>query len=293
MSDFVLFTDSCCDLPDEMAREWGLEVLPLCVQLGDESFANYLDGRELSINQLYSRMRNGQMPTTSAVSVGSFEDAMRIHLEAGRDILYVGFASALSTTYQSAMIAAEELRPIFPQRTIEVVDSHCATLGQGLLMILCAQQQQNGATLAQVKAFAQEQQSKIHHWFAVDDLNHLRRGGRISNMSAVVGSMLSIKPILWVTAKGKLEAVGKERGRKASLNALVQKVETLEEPMQKQMIFIAHGDCIEDAQYVERQLIEKLGISADRIRIHFFGAVVGCHTGPGTMGIFFVGGNAR
>lgn len=289
MEPYVIISDSCCDLPAQMAQDAGMEILPLSVQIGDESFANYLDGRELTSKELFTRIRGGAMPSTSAVSVGLFEDAMVKHLQAGSDILCITFTSALSTTHQSAVIAANELREQYPQRTIHVVDSLCASLGQGLLLKLCAEKQAAGATLEEALSFAKDMAPRVDGWFSVEDLNHLKRGGRISATSAAVGSLLSIKPILRVNAEGKLENVGKERGRKGALAALVNKVATLATEKANYTMFVGHADCEEDAQFVAQQLVEKAGVPAENILIQMFGAVIGSHIGPGTVGVFFVG----
>ena len=217
MRDFVIMTDSCCDLTAQMADELGVVVLPLHLLIGEDTFANYLDGREIGFHEFYDRVRNGAMPTTSAVSVGSFEDAMRAVLQEGKDILCLNFSSALSTTYQSAVIAAEALRDEFPEATIHVLDTLSASVGQGLLVYLCAQQKFAGKSLDEVFRYAQEMAPKMAHWVTVDDLNHLKRGGRISATTAFVGSMLSIKPIIYVNDEGKLVSTAKVRGRKAAI----------------------------------------------------------------------------
>ncbi|WP_409967165.1 DegV family protein [Bengtsoniella intestinalis] len=293
MAKFALFTDSCCDLPAALAEQYDITALPLGVIIGEESFANYLDGRELTSQALYARIREGAMPSTNAVSVGNYEEAMRERLQAGDDILCINFSGVLSTTYQSAVIAATELRDEFPERIIEVIDSCDVSLGQGLLLLLCAQEQQKGATLEQVRDFALEKRLYIDHWFTVDDLNHLKRGGRISATSAVVGSMLAVKPILTINAEGKLEAVGKERGRKAAINTLVKKAVTLWENPKESLIMIGHADCEEEAFVIANQLKEKLGVSDDNIVVHCIGAVIGSHVGPGTMAVFFEGKASR
>ena len=180
MRDYVILTDSCCDLSAEMAAELGVEVLPLSLQMGDRTYRNYLDGREIGFHEFYERVRSGELATTSAVNVGEFEEKMREILKTGKDILSISFSSALSTTYQSSVIAAEELRSEFPDARIETVDTLCASLGQGLLVYLCAMEKQKGRSLDEVKTFAEQTRLHVCHWFTVDDLNHLKRGGRVS-----------------------------------------------------------------------------------------------------------------
>ena len=259
MRDFVLMTDSCCDMTPQMAEELGLIVLPLSLELGGATYHNYLDGREIGFSDFYSRIRSGETATTSAISVGTFEEAMRPVLESGRDILCLSFSSALSTTYQSAVIAAGEMREAFPEAKVHVVDTLCASLGQG----------------------------RICHWFTVDDLNHLKRGGRVSAATALFGTMLSIKPVLHVDDQGRLIPVSKARGRRASLLALVDRMEETAVEPGKQTIFISHGDCLEDAEFVAGEIRRRFG--TEDIRINYVGPVIGNHSGPGTMALFFVG----
>lgn len=286
MRDFVIMTDSCCDLPAQLADELGLVVLPLSVVMGDKSFRNYLDGREIGFKEFYSDIRGGAMPTTSAVSVGQFEEAMRPILAEGRDILCLNFSSALSATYQSACIAAEGLRDEFPGAAIHVLDTCCASIGQGLLLYLCAQQKKAGKSLDEVLAYAQETAPHVAHWVTVNDLNHLKRGGRISAATALFGTMLTIKPIIYVNEEGKLINVGKARGRKASLLTLVDELEKrLLDPSNP--VFISHGDCEEDAKFVAEEVEKRTG--AKTLVINYVGPVIGSHTGAGVIALCFLG----
>ena len=287
MGEFVIMTDSCCDMTDAMARELGLVVLPLSLQMGDQVYRNFLDGREIGFEEFYARIRSGKLATTSAVSVGDFSAAMRPLLESGRDILCINFSSALSTTYQSAVIAAEDLRGEFPDAKIFVVDSLCASLGQGLLVYLCAREQQKGRSIEEVHAYAEETKGSICHWFTVDDLNHLKRGGRISAATALFGTMLSIKPVMHVDDGGHLVPVSKARGRRASLLALVDHMaQTALDPAEGP-VFISHGDCENDARFVADEITRRFGNR--NIHLNFVGPVIGNHSGPGTVALFFVG----
>ena len=286
MRDFVIMTDSCCDLPAQLADEWGLVVLPLTVVMGDKSFRNYLDGREIGFQEFYTEIRGGAMPTTSAVSVGQFEEAMRPILAAGKDILCLNFSAALSATYQSACIAADGLREEFPDAAIHVLDTRCASIGQGLLLYLCAQQKKDGKTLDEVLAYAKETAPNVAHWVTVNDLFHLKRGGRVSAATAVVGTMLSIKPVIYVNEEGKLINVGKARGRKTSLTTLVDELEKrLLDPSLP--VFISHGDCEEDAKFVAEEVEKRTG--AKTMVINYVGPVIGSHTGAGVIALCFVG----
>ena len=287
MRDFVIMTDSCCDLTDQMARELELEVVPLSLHMGDHLYQNWLDGRDIPFEEFYARIRAGELATTSAVSVGEFEAHMRPILAQGKDILYIGFSSALSTTYQSAVIAADDLRAEFPDARIFVVDSLCASLGQGLLLYLCAQQKREGHSIGEVRSFAEATKGNICHWFTVDDLNHLKRGGRISAATALFGTMLAIKPVMHVDDGGHLTPVSKARGRKASLMALVDRMaETAVDPSHG-TVFISHGDCEGDALLVADEIVRRF--DNHDIHLNFVGPVIGNHSGPGTLALFFVG----
>ncbi len=287
MREFVIMTDSSCDLTAQMADELGLAVLPLSLQMGQDVYRNWLDGRDIGFEDFYTRIRAGETATTSAVSVGDFEAEMRKVLETGRDILCINFSSALSTTYQSASIAAGDLRGEFPEAKIFVVDSLCASLGQGLLLYLCVQEQRKGRSIGEVRAFAEATKGNICHWFTVDDLNHLKRGGRISAATALFGTMLSIKPVMHVDDGGHLTPVTKARGRKSSLLALVDKMAETAVAPSDSPVFISHGDCEGDALFVADEITRRFG-NKD-IRLNYVGPVIGNHSGPGTLALFFVG----
>lgn len=287
MRDYVLMTDSCCDLSAPLAQELGILVLPLSLELSGQTYHNYLDGREIGFSQFYDRIRAGETATTSAISVGAFEEAMRPVLESGKDILCLSFSSALSTTYQSAVIAAGEMAESFPEARIHVVDTLSASLGQGLLVYLCAKQKQAGLDIDALRDYAEQTKGRVCHWFTVDDLNHLKRGGRVSATAALFGTMLSIKPVLHVDDQGRLIPVSKARGRRAALTALVERMEQTAVDPETQTVFISHGDCLEDAQFVADEIRRRFG--TEDIRINFVGPVIGNHSGPGTMALFFLG----
>lgn len=287
MRDFVILTDSCCDLPAALAAQLEVVSAPLQLSLDGTEYRNLLDGSEIGFEEFYEKVRTGAMPTTSAVSVGAFAEMMRPILDSGKDILCLNFSSALSTTYQSAVIAAEDLKAEFPEADIRVVDSLSASLGQGLLVYLCAQQKAAGKSLDEVHAYAEDIKHKVCAWFTVDDLNHLKRGGRISAATAVFGTMLSVKPVMHMDETGHLVAVSKSRGRKASLIALVDEMEKRAVDPGEQTIFISHGDCRADAEFVAEEIRRRFGTK--EITIHFVGPVIGSHTGCGVVALFFVG----
>ena len=287
MRDYVIMTDSCCDLTDQMARDLELEVLPLTMHMDGQDYPNDLAGTAISNQEFYKRIRAGKLATTSAVNVGQFQDAMRRVLETGRDIVCVCFSSALSTTYQSAVIAAEDLRSEFPEAEIHVMDSLSASLGQGLLLYLAVEQKRKGLTAAELAKWVEDNRLTVCHWFTVDDLNFLKRGGRVSATTALLGTMLSIKPIMHTSDEGKLVPVSKARGRKAAIAALLDKIETLGIHPERQTMFICHADCEEDAKAVAQTIQDRFGTPT--VHINYIGPVIGSHTGPNTMGIFFVG----
>ena len=287
MRDYVIMTDSCCDLTDQMARDLELEVLPLTMHMDGQDYPNDLAGTAISNQEFYKRIRAGKLATTSAVNVGQFQDAMRRVLESGRDIVCVCFSSALSTTYQSAVIAAEDLRAEFPEAEIHVVDSLSASLGQGLLLYLAVEQKRKGLTAVELAKWVEDNRLTVCHWFTVDDLNFLKRGGRVSATTALLGTMLSIKPIMHTSDEGKLVPVSKARGRKAAIAALLDKIEALGIHPEKQTMFICHADCEEDAKAVAQTIQDRFGTPT--VHINYIGPVIGSHTGPNTMGIFFVG----
>lgn len=287
MADFVLMTDSCCDLSAEMQQELNLTVLPLLFQIGDQTYRNWPDGREIEFHEFYERIRNGELATTSAVSVGDFGAAMHEILSSGKDLLYLAFSSALSTTYQSAMIALEDMKEEFPDRKVLVVDTKCASMGQGLLTYLCAKEKASGKSLEEVRDFAEATKLQVCHWFTVDDLNHLKRGGRINATTALFGTMLSIKPVMHVDNEGRLIPASKARGRKAALTALVDHMEQTATDPAHQTVFISHGDCIEDAKWVADEVTRRFGTTD--IHMNYVGPVIGNHSGPGTLALFFLG----
>ena len=285
MSDYVIMTDSCCDLSAELAAELELEVLPLRLELEGRSYRNLLDGGEIGFQEFYSKVRSGAMPVTSAVNVGEFDAAMRPILEAGKDILCLCFSSALSTTYQSACIAAQEVQETYPDCKVLVVDSRAASLGQGLLVYLTVQEKRRGRTIEEVRDFVEQKKDHICHWFTVDDLNHLKRGGRVSAAAALFGTMLQMKPVLHVDGEGHLIPVDKVRGRRASVNALLQKMDELvEDPS---VVFISHGDCEAEAVALGEAIKAKYPV--ERLEINYVGPVIGNHTGCGVLALFFVG----
>lgn len=285
MRDFVILTDSCCDFTAQMVEELELSVLPLSFTMEGKEYFNYPDNRDIQPGDFYSRLRGGAMGTTAAINVGTFHEAMEPIIAAGKDILCVSFSSGLSTTYQSACIAAQEIRDAHPDSKILVVDSRAASLGQGLLVYLTVQEKRRGRSIEEVRDFVERKKDHICHWFTVDDLNHLKRGGRVSAAAALFGTMLQMKPVLHVDDDGHLIPVDKVRGRKASVSALLKKMDELvEDPS---VVFISHGDCEEEAVALGEAIKAKYPV--ERLEINYVGPVIGNHSGPGTLALFFQG----
>ena len=287
MRDYVIFTDSSADLTAELVQELGVEVLPLTVLIGEKPFLNYPDNREIDPKDFYDQVRGGAMPTTSALNVGQVTDAVEPILQSGKDVLFLAFSSGLSVTCHSVRIAAEELSEKYPESKFLVVDSLCASLGQGLLVYHAAAQKKAGKSIEEVRDWAETNKFNLCHWFTVNDLMHLKRGGRVSTATALVGTMLSIKPVMHVDNEGHLIKVTTARGRKASLLALVDQMEkTITDPAE-QVVFISHGDCLEDAQFAADEIKKRFG--TQEFRFNYVGPVIGAHTGPGVVALFFLG----
>lgn len=287
MSDYVIMTDSSCDLPAQLAQELELVVLPLSVLVDGQVYNNLLDGSEISFKDVYAKLRGGMNIKTSAVNIGAFQEAMEPILEAGKDILYLGFSSGLSAAYASGATAAAEMQKRFPGRKIFAVDTLSASLGQGLLVYHTVEQKRNGATIEEARDYALDARFHQCHWFTVDDLNFLKRGGRVSAGAALMGTALNIKPVMHMDDAGHLIPVGKVRGRKRSLEALVDHMQELAISPANQTVFISHGDCEEDANWLAGLVKERLGVK--EVLVNYVGPVIGSHSGPGTMALFFVG----
>ena len=287
MRDYVIFTDSSADLTAELVQELGVEVLPLTVLMGDKPYLNYPDNREIDPKDFYDQMRGGAMPTTSALNVGQVTDAVEPVLQSGRDVLFLAFSSGLSVTYNSVRLAAEELSEKYPESKFLVVDTLCASLGQGLLVYHAVAQKKAGKSIEEVRDWTETNKFNLCHWFTVNDLMHLKRGGRVSAATALVGTMLSIKPVMHMDNEGHLIKVSTARGRKASLLGLVDQMEKLAIDPANQVVFISHGDCLEDAQFVADEIKKRFG--TQEFRFNYVGPVIGAHTGPGVVALFFLG----
>ena len=284
MSNYRIITDSCCDLTQTQYEALDVTYVPLTLLYKGESLDSFTEEAEL--HDFYNGIRNGEMPTPAAANPDGWARIMEPVLKAGRDVLCLTFTSGLSTTHQSAVIAAQELKEEYPDRKIIVIDSLCAALGQGLLLMHACKRRDAGMGLEELAAWMEENKHHLAHWVTVDDLNHLKRGGRVSATTAFVGGMLNIKPIIHLDSNGKLDTVSKVRGRKAAMEYIVKKVAE-GEGWDNETIAIGHGDCREDAETLASMIRSKCPW-VKNIHIGYVGGVIGAHTGPGVLVAFFL-----
>ena len=284
MANYQIITDSGSDLPVTMLSQLDVKLVSLSLLFRGQTMADSVTDET---KDFYEAMRAGESGSTSAVNPDGWASALEPVLQAGQDALVMAFSSGLSTTYQSAVIAAGELAEKYPQRTVRVVDTLCASLGQGLFVYHACRKRDAGMALDALADWCETHKYNLCHWFTVDDLMYLKRGGRVSAATALVGTMLQIKPVLHVDDEGHLINVGKTRGRKASIEALAKKMAETALPGENDTVFICHGDCLEDAQYLERLVKERYGVK--NVLIYYVGAVIGSHSGPGTLALFFLG----
>ncbi|MBQ9531787.1 MAG: DegV family protein [Eubacterium sp.] len=287
MRDFVLATDSSCDLPQELVDKFELSVVELVVSVNGKDYKNYLDGREIGFKEFYDYSRAKAEIKTSCPSPDAFREAFEDILKDGKDILYLGFSSALSATTQNAKIVAEELCEKHSDAKIIVVDSLAASMGQGLFIKYVFDEKQKGGSIEEVAQYAEETKLHICHWFTVTDLMHLKRGGRISATTAIAGTALNVKPVMHMDDEGRLINVGKARGRKASLHALLEHMKETAINPKEQTIYISHGDCEDEVKEFAKLIKKEVGFK--EVKINYVGPVIGGHTGPGVVALFFYG----
>ena len=287
MREYKILTDSTTDLSPQLVAQTGVTVLPMTYTIGEKSYRNDPEETDLSSGDFYDMLRGGAMSTTSQINVETFREVAGKMARDGFDVLYVGFSSGLSGTFNSARIAFEDLSAEYPEHKFLAVDSLCASMGEGLLVYHAAQQQKAGRSIEETARWLEENKLHLAHWFTVDDLNHLKRGGRVSGAAAFFGTMLNIKPVLHVDDAGHLIPMEKVRGRKASLQALIDKVAELGIEPSEQVMFICHADCEKESRAVAEELKARYGVK--EVYINYIGPVIGSHTGPNTMGLFFVG----
>lgn len=285
MKNYVIYTDSGCDIKPELLKEWGVQCRSLTFRFTDEE--TEYSNNDMDIKTFYDRMRAGGVAKTAAVNAETFREAFEKELKAGNDVLYLGFSSGLSTTYNSARIAAEQLSADYPDAKIVTIDTLAASAGQGLIVFYAVEKKKSGATLEETADYCRSLIPRLCHWFTVDDLVYLKRGGRVSSTAAFVGNLLGIKPVLHVDNEGHLVPVSKVRGRKTSLSAMIEKYEVLAEDPKNGVIFISHADCLSEVEGMAKTFADKFGNEVKIITD--VGTVIGAHSGPGTVALFFLG----
>ena len=284
---FEIVTDSSCNLSDQMIRDFGLHILPLSFMSDGEQYQSYTAGRDSDLKAFFKMMRDGKVFTTSLPNLQNPEELLKNLLDQGKDVLYIGFSSGLSGTYQATAALLEELRPNYPGQKIYHTDTLAAAMGEGLLVYKAVKMAQAGATIEEVHAWVEANKLKLAHWFTVDDLMFLFRGGRVSRTSAWAGTLLNIKPVLHVDDEGKLIPMEKVRGRKKSIQALVDHMEkTVDQPAADAEVFISHGDCQEDADYLVELVKKRFGCT--KFEVNMLDPVIGAHSGPGTLALFYL-----
>jgi DegV family protein with EDD domain len=287
MKEMVMVTDSCSDLPNQLVKEMELQIIPLSVELEGKSYFHYPDERELSIKDFYEKLRNKKVAKTSLINVGAFLTFFEGFLKEGKDILYIAFSSALSGTYQSSVVAAQELIEQYPDQKIVIVDSLCASMGQGLLIHKAWELKKAGKSIDEIAKWVEETKLNLCHLFTVDDLGTLKRGGRLSDTQAFLGTLLRVKPILHVNNDGKLVPLKKARGRQFALESMVELMNDRVDSLKDQTVFISHGDCIDEAKIVGDKIQKQF--QPKEIIYNTIGPIIGAHSGPGTIAIFFFG----
>lgn len=286
---YIIVSDSCCDLNLDQIEDFGIEVVPLSFQIKGKEYHNYADEREMKTHDFYELLRNKEVSVTSQVTPSDFISVFIKYVKKGYDILYISFSSALSGTYNSSLVARNAVLDEYPAAKIICIDSLSASMGQGLLVYHACKLQQAGKSIEEVAEFVNQNILHLVHWFTVDDLGTLKRGGRLSATSAFLGTILNVKPVLHVSDEGKLVPVEKVRGRKKSLISIIERCKKSIINPSEQVIFISHGDCLEEAKFVGEKIKEEVGVKD--IIYNYVGPVIGSHSGPGTIALFYLGIN--
>jgi len=286
MKKIIIFTDSCCDLPISFVEQNNIQVMHLRVNIKGKDIPDDL-GVSISHKNFYSLIREGEMPTTSQANVSNFEESFRKFVKEGYSIIYIGFSSVLSGCVNSARLAKEVVMEEIKDADITIIDSKSASMGLGLIVYYATNMLNEGKNKEEIISWIEENKLKVNHWFTVDDLNHLKRGGRVSSTVAIVGTMLSIKPVMHVDNEGRLIPISKVKGRKKSIKSLQEKLKERIVNPEQQVIFISHGDCLEDAEHLREIILEEVNVKD--VIINNVGPAVGSHSGPGTVALFFMG----
>ncbi|MGD9568327.1 MAG: DegV family protein [Sedimentibacter sp.] len=281
----VILTDSSCDLSFDYINENNINVISFPYSINGK---DYIDdfGKTLSYKDFYNELRNGAMPSTSQISSYTFEQEFKKYAKEGNAVIYIGFSSALSQTFNNSIIARNMVLEEFPDADIAVIDSKSASVGLGLLVFYANEMLKQGKQKNEITEWVENNKLKSNHWFIIDSLDHLKRGGRISATSAAVGTILDVKPLLSVNNEGKLDVVKKIRGRKKAIRELLDELQNIKNP-QEQTIFINHGDCLADAEQLKRMVINEINVKD--VVINYIGPIIGSHTGPGMLCMVFMG----
>lgn len=287
MNQYEIFTDATSDLPPEIIDKMGIKVIPMDIEIDGKIYSHYPDERELKIEDFYEILSKGVMPTTTQITPNRFIEYFTPYLDEGKDIIYICFSSGLSGTYGSSKIAIENLKSDYPDRKIISVDSLCASSGEGLLVYLAAKEKEKGKNIDELHSWLEENKLNICHWYKVDDLFHLKRGGRIGSVAATFGTALQIKPLLNVDNEGKLNLVKKLRGTKACENHIIDKLKKSHLPQKYDTIIISHADCEKEAILLEKMIIKDYNVG--EIIHSKIGPVIGSHSGKGTLLLCFYG----
>ncbi|MDO4841204.1 MAG: DegV family protein [Phoenicibacter congonensis] len=283
---FKIITDSCANLTEELYDRYDISVLPLTFIIDGQPYASYVKEKKTELEAFYKMMRDEKLITTSQPSLDTSQETIEAVLKDGYDVLYLGFSSGLSTTYQSVDFICQELGKQYPERKIITVDTLAAALGQGLLVWMAAEMREEGKTMEEIAEWVEDHKLNLAHWFTVDDLHYLERGGRVSKTAAFAATMLNIKPVLHVDDEGHLIPMEKVRGRKKSFDAIVKHMnDTMLQPYNYKVI-VSHGDCEDEAQTMAKKIKEETGV--DVSLINCLDPVIGAHSGPGTMAVFFL-----
>ncbi len=288
---YVVVCGATFDLPQSVIEEYGLEVIPMNVRVGEQDFLYHPDEKELSCKEFYERLRAGEDSVTSQITPVVYKEMFERFLAAGKDVLYIAFSSGLSGTYNSARIASMELAEEYPERKLVCIDSLCASIGEGLLVYLAGKLRKEGKSFEETVAWVTENRTNICHWFAVDDLIHLKRGGRLNSLEAVVGTALKIKPVLSVDPEGKLTVVAKVRGAKKAMDYIKERLMSDGTNGTEQTVIVGHADAPDIAEQLKEQLLSE-GLVKDVI-VTNIGPIIGTHVGSGMFALTFLGENYK
>mgnify|MGYP003773022809 CR=1 FL=1 len=286
----IIITDSNCDLSEKYLSENNIPVIPFHFTLKGQDYEDNF-GKSISYKEFYDELRKGEMSTTSQITPYTYEEYFRKYVAEGYSVIYIGFSSALSESFNHSISAKNMISSDIPEADISLIDSKAASVGQGLLVVKAADMLRQGKSKEEIVDWVEKNKLRVNHWFTVDSLDHLKRGGRLSAASAVVGTVLNVKPILIVDQYGKLVPVKKVRGRKKAIQELFAELMNSGVDAHEQSVYISHGDCSEDAEYLKNLIIDKLGIK--NVAVNYLGPIIGTHTGPGLLALMFIGAERK